>query len=440
MGLLALESDFQKRTSTNVISVDKAYNEFMEYTHYRTDGVLVRRYFDLSANTIGWLQDMGVEFEEAARYFPKSYPSWHIVKSDDGVRGGGQAATMTRRMKEKADKLGVKFYLETAGTEILLSGGKIAGAKALANDNSKIYEVTAKAVQISTGGFGNNAEMVYKELGYTFNKDYDGMRLPHHEGDGLRMAQAAGAGYSEVNIEMIFQIARPGSRGRAGVAGSIMQQPNLLVNVHGQRFFNEEQVQNTTYCGNALVQQTGNTGFMIIDETIKEDYVKNGVPFVSRVSSIRDFSSFDEELTNVLKNSYTAIQKANTLDELAALMGINAQGLKQTVEEYNVICTARRDPMGKSTEFLRPIRNGPFYAAQYLPSSYGTLGGIPINSDLEVLANDGSVIPGLYSSGTDACKIFGDSYMFLLPGNTMGFSVNSGRMAGANAAAYALGN
>ena len=48
-------------------------------------------------------------------------------------------------------------------------------------------------------------------------------------------------------------------------------------------------------------------------------------------------------------------------------------------------------------------------------------------------------IPGLYAAGTDACSIYGDTYVFILPGNTMGFALNSGRIAGENAAEYING-
>ena len=51
------------------------------------------------------------------------------------------------------------------------------------------------------------------------------------------------------------------------------------------------------------------------------------------------------------------------------------------------------------------------------------------------MTQEAKVIPGLYCVGTDACNIFGDSYPFILAGNTMGFCLNSGRIAGENAAA-----
>lgn len=91
---------------------------------------------------------------------------------------------------------------------------------------------------------------------------------------------------------------------------------------------------------------------------------------------------------------------------------------------------------GKGNKYLRPVNKPKFYAGKHFPSAYGTMGGIKINHATEVLAKDWSVVPGLYAVGIDACSIYGDSYVFILPGNSLGFAVNSGRMAGENAAAY----
>jgi fumarate reductase flavoprotein subunit len=92
----------------------------------------------------------------------------------------------------------------------------------------------------------------------------------------------------------------------------------------------------------------------------------------------------------------------------------------------------------KDAQYLRPIKKGPFFAGQYYPSAYGSLGGIKINYRTEVVTDDQDVIPGLYAAGVDATSIFFDSYIFILPGNTMGFCLHSGRIAGRNAADYAL--
>ena len=84
---------------------------------------------------------------------------------------------------------------------------------------------------------------------------------------------------------------------------------------------------------------------------------------------------------------------------------------------------------------LQPIAKAPFYCCRQNVGAYGSLGGVKINHRTQAMTQEAKVIPGLYCVGTDACNIFGDSYPFILSGNTMGFCLNSGRIAGENAAA-----
>ena len=117
MGPLAIGSKYQQRQMID-ITVEKALKMFMEYTHYNVDGRLVKRYFDQSAETIEWLEDMGVEFEGAYKYFTKSEATWHIVKTDQGI-GPRAASFMNKALYARAQELGVTFMLETAGKKIL---------------------------------------------------------------------------------------------------------------------------------------------------------------------------------------------------------------------------------------------------------------------------------------------------------------------------------
>jgi fumarate reductase flavoprotein subunit len=82
------------------------------------------------------------------------------------------------------------------------------------------------------------------------------------------------------------------------------------------------------------------------------------------------------------------------------------------------------------------VRKGPFYSLQSFPGAYGSFGGIKINYKTEAVDQDGYPIKGLYAVGTDACDIYGDTYPFILGGNTMAFCLNSGRMAAEYAAEY----
>ena len=63
MAFLAVESQMQKESMTNDYTKDDAFNFFMEYTHWRSDAKLVRRWFNMSADTVEWVKGMGVEFQ-----------------------------------------------------------------------------------------------------------------------------------------------------------------------------------------------------------------------------------------------------------------------------------------------------------------------------------------------------------------------------------------
>ena len=90
----------------------------------------------------------------------------------------------------------------------------------------------------------------------------------------------------------------------------------------------------------------------------------------------------------------------------------------------------------KDVKYLRPVRQPKFYAARFFPSAYGSLGGIKINYKTEVLNKQDRVIPGLYAAGIDAGAVYSDSYPRFLYGNTLGFCINTGRMAGKSALEY----
>ena len=437
MGPLAIGSKYQEAQGID-LDLDQMYNEFSEYTHYRTNAPLVREYFERSSETLDWLEGMGVRFDEAAKYFNKSYPTWHLVHSEDGAIGGGRAKTMTDHMQARAEELGVTFYFATPACKLEVASGVLTGVCAVSADGTSGLHFATKAAVVASGGFGNNVEFVKEQFGLSLQEDFFGMQFDGHEGDGIKMVWAEGGKRSVMIEEMIYDIFRPGTEGRAPLDVTlVMKQGNLLVNQQGKRFFNEEQVQNTTYMGNALTYQTGNTAFMVLDEDIKNEYVSNNaVPFICNVMPVDDYSQFDANFSEMEKGGYDAVARADSLDELAEKYGIDADGLRATVEEYNRFCEEGHDPLGKSPEYLKPIKTAPFYIAQFYPSSYGTLGGVAVNEELQVLDANDQVIAGLFSAGTDSCTIYGDSYMFLLPGNTMGYSVNSGRFAGESVVGY----
>jgi fumarate reductase flavoprotein subunit len=162
-----------------------------------------------------------------------------------------------------------------------------------------------------------------------------------------------------------------------------------------------------------------------------------GLDQVSVVHGIEIAKGFDEMLKAHLEKGFKEAFVADSLEEVAAKTGIDKEGLLRTVEQYNGFCAKGHDDLfNKDHELLRPIKTPKFYAGRFLPGAYGSVGGIKINDRAEVLNKQWKKIPGLFAAGVDACSIYGDSYVFILPGNTMGFAINSGRIAGESAAAY----
>ncbi|MBE5889999.1 MAG: FAD-dependent oxidoreductase [Lachnospiraceae bacterium] len=414
------------------IDVERAFKMFMDYTHWRVDANLVKKYFENSKETIEWLEDMGVEFAGAYPYFPKSEATWHIVAVNGGIgRNGG--AIMNKAMMDKGTELGVEYMNSVEVQEIVIEDGKVAGVKAKAADGEEI-EVSAKAVIIATGGAGDSPEYLKERMGYTWGEDMFNFRIPGNVGDGIKMAIAAGAATTEMNMEMIYVLP---NTDMIEPLPAVFMQPNLMVNQFGRRFINEEQMQNTTFTGNAINIQKGSVGYSIFDSSILKGYKKRGLDVVNFVHHPENLDEFDEVLDAQIAGGNKDVYMADTIEELAEKLGIDPEALSDTIDEYNDMCDSADTQFYKPRKFMKPIRKAPFYAGAFRPSGYGTLGGIKVNDDMEVLKDNWEKIPGLYACGTDTCTIYGDSYMFLLPGNTMGYCLNSGRFAGEGAAAYA---
>lgn len=431
MGILGIGTKYQKRQMYD-ISVEKALKMYMEYTHYNVDIRLMKRYFEQSAGTVEWLEDMGVEFEGAYKYFTKSEPTWHIVKCPRGI-GPAAARTMNEKLLERAKELGVRVLFETSGKEILKESGKVCGVLAQSAAGEEIT-IHSKAAVIATGGAGANKEMLHEETGYTFMKDMFSFAVPGCTGDGLKMAWAAGAEHLPVRIE---QAASPeGLAGLSNSVSNIMGQGNLLVNLEGKRFMNEEDMQNVTFLSNAISAQKERVGLSVVDSSIVEYYVENGVDEICMVRPDPDVSDFPVAAKKAKEKGHKGLFIADTLEELAEMTGVNKENFLKTVEDYNRYCDSTDEEFFKPKKLMRKLVKAPFYAVRFRPGGYGTVGGIRINENCEACDVNHDPVPGLYAAGADACNIYNDSYMFLLPGNSMGFAVNTGRIAGMSAAEY----
>jgi fumarate reductase flavoprotein subunit len=145
-----------------------------------------------------------------------------------------------------------------------------------------------------------------------------------------------------------------------------------------------------------------------------------------------------KELEAAVAGGSTEVFAAESVEELAHVIGLDPIALRVAVDEYNDCCATGHDALfAKPARFLRPLVGPRYYAVKARTVCLGTMGGIKINEKMEVLNKEGAVVPGLYAGGYDAGGMFGDSYPIQgSSGLSSAFAINSGRIAGRNALRY----
>ena len=105
------------------------------------------------------------------------------------------------------------------------------------------------------------------------------------------------------------------------------------------------------------------------------------------------------------------IKGADTLAELADIMGAPADALEETVDRWNAFVAAGEDKdYGRIPESLVPIQEPPFYTTELRPLVGNTQGGPVHDGRQRVLNAFGEVIPGLYTAG-ELGSVFGHLYI-----------------------------
>ena len=415
-GIFAVESRMQ-RENNYVFTRDQAFKLIMDYSHWRPNAKLVRAYVDKSASTIDWLKNLGVHFEKLTSNYPGGYYTWHIYEG----RGKAVIEILQKHFKAKGGKL----MLETKGVSLIKKNGRVVGVNAVDADGEPIT-INSKFVVIATGGFGSNYEML-KE--YTRFADVELIGVKNKVGDGLRMAWEAGA--AKDGREFINMSYRPGPSGESTTNqyAATAKQPHLWLNPKGERFTNESNIEQWPFAGNAL-ENEGGVMFVVYDDNTRKHMVEEGidvgvgvmVPVATRLTK------FDEDFAK--GEAAGKAFKAKSLEELAKKTGMDYKILKATIDRYNEFCSVRHDgDFVKDAKYMRPVLKAPFYAVKSVATSLGTLGGVKINEKMQAVDSKRNPIPGLYVVGNDAGGMYGDSYDLVMAGSTVGFAMNSGRIA-----------
>ena len=306
---------------------------------------------------------------------------------------------------QACNDLGVDFYLNTKANELIMAQDSVIGVEAYRKGET-IEFYANNGVVLASGGFGQNVEMrMY------YNRNLTGELLcsnaPGATGDGIIMASKIGA--SLINMEYI-ELYPMGDSYDGGLRNSIPNVINkgILVNQQGQRFVREDGARDVL--SQAILDQKGSYAYSIVDD---------------------DFEIFADDrsyLEGLVLMGY--VEKANSIDELAQLIDIDADILINTIDQYNQSVALKSDCLGRET-LINAIDKPPFYANMKKPTIHHTLGGIEINEMAQVLNQDKQPINGLFAAGEVTGGIHGANR---LGGNSFPDMIVFGRIAGKNAA------
>ena len=357
-----------------------------------------------SADAIDWLDEHGITLHNVSSFGGASVKRIHRPVNAEG-KTVSVGSYMIPLLQENCEKAGVKMMLDTTATEILTdANGAAVGVKATGASGETVT-VNAKAVVLTTGGFGANLDMVVKykpELKGFMTTNAAGI-----QGQGIEMAEAIGA--ATVDMDQIQIHPTVEANTAALITEGLRGDGAVLINAEGKRFIDEVGTRDVVSA--AEIAQTGSYSWLVVDQAMVD------------ASSV---------IQGYIKKGYTVT--GATYEELGKAMGVDAAAFAETMDKWNGYVEAKNDPDFGRTSFANPLNTAPYYAVKVTAGVHHTMGGLKINANTEVLNEKGEVIPGLFAAGEVTGGVHGANR---LGGNAVADFTVFGRIAGAAASDYA---
>jgi fumarate reductase flavoprotein subunit len=360
---------------------------------------LARAIADNAKRAIDWVSQQGAQFGSTALARERAgarvlAPNRRSVAGLDW-EGRGPDLLM-RRLEENLTRRGGVLMRGTKAEALAIERGACVGVNAV-RDGVPL-RIGAKSVVIADGGFAANRAMIAQYI--TPHADRVLCRVgPGSQGDGIRMAQAAGAAiggfgefYGHIHHRNAMTNAQLWPYPHLDAAAEVA----ILVGPDGRRFTDEGL--GAVPMANAIARLSDPlSAFLIIDDAIwmAEPSITTTVP-----------------ANPIMIEAGGELVSAPAIEALATRVSLPAAALAQTIGEHNQ-AIANNDfarlavPRSVRKHTPMPIRTAPFHAVPLCTGVTGTMGGVVINEHAQALKPDGSVFPGLYAVGTPVAGLEG---------------------------------
>ncbi|MCH1722138.1 flavocytochrome c [Lactococcus formosensis] len=396
-GLNASETSVEKAQGVTD-SNDKFYEETLKGGGGTNDKELLRYFVDHSAAAVDWLAQNDIVLDNLTTTGGMSVSRTH--RPHDGSAVG---AYLVKGLEENISKRDIPVFVNSDVTKINEKDGKVSGVEVKIEGETK--QVDSKAVVVTTGGFGANQKMIAKYRPDL--KDYVTTNAAGSTGDGIEMISALGGALVDMDKIQIH----PTVFQKTGylVSESIRGEGAILVNKEGKRFYNEMDTRDKVSA--AELKQDGKYAYAVFGEGTKD-----------KVKAVDQYISKD------------MVVEADNVEELAKKLEIKPEELNATVTKWNKAVADKKDSeFGRTTGMTNDI-SGKVYAIKVAPGIHHTMAGVKINTQTQVLKEDGQPIKGLYAAGEVTGGLHGGNR---IGGNAVADIIIFGRQAGQESAKYA---
>jgi fumarate reductase flavoprotein subunit len=378
---------------------DQLFRAIMTGSGSNARPALARAIADNGKRTIDWLSQQGAQFTSTAMQRERAgarvlAPNRRSVAGLDWEDRGPDL--LMRRLEENLTRRAGVLMRGTQAEALVVEDGACVGVDAVRDGAS--LRISAKAVVIADGGFAANRDMIAKYI--TPRADRVLCRVgPGAQGDGIRMAEQAGAaigGFGEFYGHIQHRNAMTNALLWPYPHLDAAAEVGILVGPDGRRFTDEGL--GGVCMSNAIARlRDPLSASLIIDDAIwqAEPAITTTVP-----------------ANPIMVEAGGEVSSAVDIESLAARVGLPPAALSQTVRDYNEavasndfarLAVARTTAKHKPMPILRP----PFHAIPLCAGITGTMGGVVINEYAQALRPDGTVFPGLYAVGTPVAGLEG---------------------------------
>ncbi|MEG0935302.1 MAG: FAD-dependent oxidoreductase [Clostridia bacterium] len=349
---------------------------------------------ELSTPTLDWLQG-----------------TCGVALSDSGEDGGmvnmgcvDRAAGAIKTLYEKVQQLNIPVLLDTRAEHLLTQDGRVTGVSAK-GANGQALTISAKAVLLATGGYGNNPELIPDSVG---NVIYYGPVCA--TGDGQIMAKEVGAPLFNMDKVAIKHFGIETTPGYGihihwAVAALFGETGSFAVSKECERVVNEGGDEYDIAYASMHKSSDGRL-YIVMDQ-----------PSYDLFSGILiKYNAFTAEQLDQLivenGSGVTKLVKNDTLAGAAEAMQLDPAALQAAADTFNAGMAAGQDAFERTS--TASFGEGPYYIMQTIPRFATSLGGVNVTNDLEVLDVNEQPIPGLFAAGEVVGNVNGSYAHYLI--------------------------